>query len=300
MSLNLNRHLFFRLWVLLICSLVISNIAIAQKRLPQNIRRITVTNQYVFENGNKTNKFWAVYQEMFDSTGRLHTEIDLNFPDHYPHNFIWHSYKGQQRIKTEIFENEKLRLVKEFFYNRDSLIAQEIVKSVKPGDTSLYLTLKYKYNKSKKPVQIDAKLATGKTAYSSKSTYDLNGTEITRNVKVSKGYYPEDSILKMSCKPKYDSIGRLIQNRITITKSDKKHSAKLLSYSYDKKNNITGITFQDSKGNLISREERVFQENRNRLQQIKYYDSNNNLIKWLAKRYEIYRTNDLRFMEIEY
>jgi len=276
------------------------NLALAQQRPLQNIRRVTVTNQYVLEKGNKTDKFWAVYQEMYDSLGRLHTEINSDFSDHYPHNFIWNTFKGKQVIKKEFFENEKLHLLKEYTYNKDSLISMEIIRLVKPGDTSVYLTLTYKYNQLNKPILIEAKTPNAKIAYTSKSTYDFKGTELTRKVKALNGFIPFDSIITMNCKPSYDSIGRLIGNQLTIVKADKRLTASHYGYKYDKKGNIIETAIRDEKGKLIYREERIYEAGRNRLQQIKQYDSSNNLVKWLAKRYEIYRTNDLRIREIDY
>lgn len=276
------------------------NLALAQQRPQQNIRRITVTNQYVLENGNKTSKFWAVYQEMYDSLGRLHTEINSDFPDHFPHNFIWNTFNGKQVVKKEFFENEKLHLVKEYTYNKDSLISKEIISLIKPSDTTVYLTLTYKYNQLNKPIQIEAKTLNAKIAYTSKSTYDLKGTELTRKVKVLNGFVPFDSIITLNCKPSYDSIGRLIGNQLSIVKAGKRLVTSQLSYKYDKKSNIVETATRNEKGKLIHREERVYEAGRNRLQQIKQYDSNNNLIKWLEKRYEIYRTNDLLIREIDY
>lgn len=300
MKSNIKTTINLRLLASTILIITMFNLSLAQQRPQQNIRRITVTNKYVLENGKKTSKFWAVYQEMFDSLGRLHTEVDWDFTDHNPHGYIWHTYVGKQRIKTAIFKDEKLQTIKEYVYNRDSLVSQEVIKKVKPGDTSVYLSLTYKYNQFKKPIQIDAKAPNSKTVYTTKSTYDLKGTELTRKVKVKTGYIPIDSIISLISKPSYDSIGRLIKNPVTIVYVDNSKIFKDYNYTYDKKNNITGISILNDKGKLVSREERIYDPNRNRLQQIKYYDSNNNLIKWLAKRYEIYRTSDTRIGEIDY
>lgn len=291
----------FKSIIVMLFVLVVTSVTFAQTRPPQNIRRVTVTNQYVLENGQKTNKIWAVYQEIYDSLGRLHTEIAYDINDHYPHNYKWHTYAGMQKIKTEVYENEKLKAIKEYKYSQDSLLLREIIRVVKPGDTSLYLTLNFKYNPQRKPVQIEAKTPIGKIAYTTMFTYDSKGTELSRRVKVKSEITPFDSILIMNCKPHYDSVGRLISNLINVTKCNKKREILDIKYTHDKNNNTTGISIRNEKGKLISREERIFQEDkRKRIQQIKYYDSNDNLIKWLAMRYEIYRTADLRLREIEY
>jgi hypothetical protein len=71
-------------------------------------------------------------------------------------------------------------------------------------------------------------------------------------------------------------------------------------YTYDKNNNIIGISIRDGKGGLISREERIFHVSKNRISQIKYYDSGDKLTKWIEKRYEIYRTDNHWAREIDY
>ena len=290
----------FKFLALSLLTLATSSLAIAQTRPPQNIRRVTVTSQYVFENGKKTDKFWAIYQEIYDSLGRLHTEIEWDFTDHYPHNYIWHTFMGMQKVKSEIFKNEKLQMIKEFTYNRDSLISQEIIKMVKPGDTSTYMLLSYSYNQLRNPILIEAKTKEGKSAYKIKSTYDAKGTEVKRSVKVKSNIFPLDSIVKLTSNPLYDSLGRLSKNIVSIIRVDKTATIKDFRYSYDSKNNITGIAILDSKGKQISREERIFQPSRNRLVMIKRYDSSDKLIIWLEKRFEIYRNKDRRQREIDY
>lgn len=290
------KRLFF-----LVLTIILVNInSQAQQRPPQNIRRITVTSQYLLENGNKTDKYWTVYQEIYDSIGRLHTEIEYDFKDHYPHNYNWHTFNGKQLIKSDFFENEKLKIVKNYSYTRDSLVDQEIIKFVKSGDTSLYIKLSYKYNKLRQPIGVEATGINEKNAYKSKSVYDSNGNEISRSVSIKKGYSPLDSIIKLSCEPSYDSIGRLVENKVSSVKTNGIKTNISIKYKYDKENNIIEISHFNKNGKQISREERIFQPSRNRLIYIKYYNSEDHLIKWLEKRYEIYRTENRRAREIDY
>jgi len=301
MNSKINTSRSFKYTALLLLAISISNFAIAQKRVPQNVRWVTITSQNVLDNGTRTDKSWVLYQEIYDSLRRLHTEVDWDFADHQMHKYVWHTFNGKQRVKTEIFENQKLQVIKEFRYNKDSLISQEIIKSVKPGDTSLYLTLKYSYNQQKKPIKIDARTENDKRAYTSMSKYDMWGTELNRKVRVKVGYAPPDSTLTMTSKPLYDSIGRLVRNLSTIVMVDKKKSVRDIKYTYDKNNNIVGISIRDEKGKLIGREERIFlKDRRNRLLEIKYYDTNDKLVRWLTYRYEIYHTSDRLNREIDY
>jgi len=289
-------------FVFLATAMIFINIAShAQQRPQQNIRRIIVTFQYELEKGDKTNKYWAIYQEMFDSLGRLHTEIEWDFITHQPSKFQWHTYNGKQVVKTQFFVNNKLQMIKDYTYTKDSLISQEVVTKVNPGDTSKYLIINYGgYNTFKKPEQIEAKSANGNVAYKAKYTYDSKGNVLTLKVKVKKGIYPLDSIVEMNCIPQYDSIGRIKRNHISTLKYGKSFDIKNFRYTYDKNNRAIGISITNDKGLLISREEKVYDPNRNRIQQIKIYNSSNILVKWLAWRYELYKTKDLRFSEIDY
>ena len=133
--------------------ILVSNNLFSQKRPLQTIRRVTVTNQYVFENGKQTNKYVAVYQEIYDSLDRLHTEIEYGIKDLYPHNYIWHSFNGKQKVKSEFYKNEKLETIEEFSYNSDSLISKKIVKKVSPRDTSILYIIKYKYDSKKNKIE---------------------------------------------------------------------------------------------------------------------------------------------------
>ncbi len=180
------------------------------------------------------------------------------------------------------------------------MVEKEVIKKVELGDTLIYLQLAYKYNNQRKPVQIEAKSANGKTVYTTKSVYDEKGTEISRAVKIKANYFPSDSIVKMTCKPTYDSLGRTTSCHKSISKYNKTTIVRTYKYTYDKRSNIIGITTLDSKGQQISREQRMFQESRNRLSMIKYFNSKDYLTLWLVKRYEIYRYKNRLKFEIDY
>lgn len=288
-----------RIFILLLF-VVSYSITYAQQRARQNVQRVIVTSYYVLKDGDKTDKTEMYYQELYDSLGRLHTEVNWNYPDHRSHGYIWHTFEGKQKVKTEYFEYEKLKLIKEFYYTKDSLIEKEVIKKVDLVDTSIYLKLLYSYNKLRKPVQIDAKTAKGETAYTSKSVFDDKGTELSRTVKIKANIFPSDSIIKLISKPQYDSLGRITSCHTSITKANKTTTVRIYKYSYDKRSNIIGITTFDSKGQQLSREHRMFQENRNRLSMIKYFNSKDTLTLWLVKRYEIYRYKNRLKFEIDY
>ena len=300
MNQKTNKQLRFKILVTLICTLSLYNFVTAQKRPPQNVRRVTVTCQYVFENGQKTEKYWPIYQEIYDSLGRLHTEIKYDFITHAPIGYIWHTFSGKQKRKTEVFGSLSLQTIEEFTYNADSSIAKKIIKKVNANDTSIFLSLEYSYKPKRKQIVIDAKKAAGKRAFVSKSTYNTSGDELTRTVRVKKTFSPQDSIIKLLTIPGYDSIGRKISEILTITKIDKSVIKKVQKFTYDKNSNLIQLVDYDETGKQVKREAREYTYSRNRLSTIKYYDRNDLLVKMIGLRYEIYRTNDRRFKVIDY
>lgn len=279
---------------------IFSHIAIAQNRPPLDIRRVTVTNRFEIKDGKNAGQAWPVYQEIYDSLGRRHSEIEFKFQSSYPYKFRWHTFIGQSIVKSEIFEYEKLLMIKEFTYNSDNLVLQETIKMVKPADTSIYMIINYQYDKQNKPVLIEAKTKQGKKAYRLKSTFDSKGNEVSRVVDVKLGYFPLDSIIKLTSKPIYDSIGRLKSNLVSTTRVGNKTTIYSYNYQYDKRNNVIGITILNNQGSQISREQRFYEESRNRIAQYKFFDSNDMLTVFLGLRYEIYRTKGHKIRELDY
>ncbi len=298
---NKARSRFCSLKTLALLSFVIiSNWAVAQNRPPQNIRRVTVLSQYVVENGTYKSEFYPVKQEMYDSLGRLHTEIDWSLKDHYPHDYRWHTFDGKLKIKTESFINEKPWLVEDFTYNKDSLVIRKTIKKATSTDATLFLTLNYKYDLKRNPIEVTAQTPNGKTAYISKSTFDLKGKELTRIVKAKSTFVPQDSILKLTGTPIYDSIGRLRSEQLIINMVNKIVVNKTLKYTYDKNNCLIGLVEYGENGKQVRREERDYTFSRNRLSITRYYDSNNIMVKMTGMRYEIYRTSNRRIREMDY
>ena len=79
---------------ILILLLLVNLSGFGQKRTPQNIRRVTVTSAYKIENGTRKPESWTTSQEIYDSLGRMHTELVFDEQDHYPHNYKWHTFTG--------------------------------------------------------------------------------------------------------------------------------------------------------------------------------------------------------------
>ncbi|NOU18321.1 MAG: hypothetical protein HOO91_12265 [Bacteroidales bacterium] len=282
------KTIFFLFGFILTLSFQIS----AQTRPVQDVRRVIVTTSYVVENGQQQDLNYAVEQEIYDSLNRMHTEIEFDLKDHYPHNYKWHAYNKMERVRTLVFRNEKMVQVLEFSY-RNNLVNQEVVKTVQPNDTSILYILNFTY-KSGNPVKIIAQNSQGKKVYTVDSKFDDKGLELARKVKIKGSIYPSDSVLSITVKPTYDSKGLLIGKKVRTSYVYKQNQNVEFRYTYDAKKNLTGITKLDEKGKQLSREERVYHSKiEGRVMQVKYFDANDVLIKSITKRYEVYPAHDL-------
>ncbi|HYX09090.1 MAG TPA: hypothetical protein VE912_20320 [Bacteroidales bacterium] len=266
---------------------------------PQNVYYVTVLNQYVMKDGDRTSKFWAIGQKVYDSLHRLHTEIMFDFDTHQPVSYKWNYFDSLVKVKTAFFEHDTLQKIETYTYNTDSLLTEKKIFKVRNGDTALFRIVHYIYNGMGKPEKIEAENATGKLVYRVKSTYDAQGTEIKRKVKTKSGF-PADSILKLSCTPSYDSLNRLASRSCEIQYKGRGTKQFTCYYEYDDQGHVTGLKKTDAKGQQISLQERIYQRSRNRLSQVKFYDASDTMVRWIANRYEIYPTKDRRHRQIDY
>ena len=286
-----------RIHTLLVAGFIISFSSIYAQREPQNVYRVTVKSRYVLENGQRTKDYFAIGQHIFDSLGRLHTEIDYDWETHYPNNYRWHYFSGKTKTKTDFFEKEKLARIEEYKVNEKGNVKEVSVKTVTPADTSFALKVEYSYNPDgtiQKAVGYNSK---GKKGFTCKYMYDARGTEINRKVKGKKAI-PLDSILFLARVPLYDSAGRVAEETLTVEKVGKGKTTIKQKFLYDLNGNITHFQKFDGNGNLVLRKEYTYRKD-NRIQQMKKFDSNDSLIDWLAWRYEIYKTNDRRQRVLE-
>ncbi|GEM_PF-1465451 len=288
------KTIFFLLGFILIFSQIS-----AQTRPVQDVRRVIVTIGYAIENGQQKDSKYAIEQELFDSLNRKHTEIVFDIKDHYPHCYKWHYYKGKERVKTQIFRNEKMAQILEFTY-KNNQVNQQVVKTVQSKDTSILYILNFTYNSSGNPTKVTAKNTQGKEVYTSSSKFDSKGHELSRKVKTKGNIYPQDSILRLASKPVYNTVGLLASDKIKTSYINKQKQNIEFRYIYDDKKNLTGITKLDEKGKQLSREERIYHSKiEGRIIQIKYFDANDVLIKSITKRYETYRAHDIMSRTIE-
>ncbi len=266
---------------------------------PQNIYRVTVTSRYVLQEGERTNQFHAVNQEIYDSLGRLHTEIDYDWETRYPGDYRWHFYDSMLLVRTEYYVDETLERRVVFEYDRNTVLTAERHYTLQGGDTLLFRTLEYTYDDGKLPVRVEARNPDGRRLYRSRSTYDDHGNEIRRRVTGRRGD-PEDGIRRLDREAGYDSVGLLVNETVSLRMSDRSRSEYAKTYRYDEEGNMIEMTEYDEEGNQVRRKEYVWQQGRNRLQRIITYDADDNMVKYLAKRYEIYRTPDRRQRVIDY
>jgi len=264
----------------------------AQSREPQNIYRVRVASRYIFEDGKRTSKFFAIEQQLRDSLDRLHTEIFFDWATHNPDKYRWRYFDGQVKYKTDFFENEKLVRIEEYAYTKDSLLNQLIVKKVTDGKVDYQGKVTYSYNTDGKIIQTDGFNEKGKRCFKAKYIYDANGTEIERKVKAKK-CTPPDSILFLNRTVSYDSLGRIATEKLILEKVGKGRSIQNMGYTYDKNGNITEMILKDEHGATLQRNEYQYR-NDNRIKLLNIYNADNEQIDCIAWRYELYKTNDRR------
>ncbi len=270
----------------------------AQNRPPQNVYRVTVTSRYEIKDGKRTTNSRAIRQEIKDSLGRTHTILNRDYESQRVTSHTWHTFSGKIITRTDEFENERLIRFHLFTYTPDSLIASEAIYRVQPGDTSLYLNIRYGYT-NRRPVQAIATSATGKKAYTLKSEWDSQGTEIKRTVKSKKGFAPLDSIALLTCHPTYDSLGRKVAETISRKFLDGSSKTQQFRYAYDSKGNRIMIEELNPSGSTNARTEMQYND-KGMLKFISRFDAQNNLIDYQAIRYELYPSRNRLNMIIEY
>jgi hypothetical protein len=285
--------------IILVITLFSITLAHSQGVKPQNVYRVTVTSRYVLENGERTSQFFAVNQEIFDSLGRLHTEIDYNWETRYPDNYRWHFFDSMVHVRTDFFVKEKIDRRVIYDYNADGAVAREVHWKFNDGDSSLFKTINYSFSPDGFPLQIEAVNEKGKRLYRTRSSFDNQGTETKRRVSGRRGA-PDDEIVRIDRTVEYDSLGQIVSETSQIRMSDGSRPVNSKKYKYDQEGNVAEIIELDANGKQVSRTEYVWQPNRDRISRIIAYDGNDQLQKYLAKRYEIYRTNDRRQRVIDY
>lgn len=285
------------LFLCLIGILFVGNYAFGQNREPQNVYRVAVKSGYVLKDGERTREYFAVKQLISDSLGRMHTEIDFDWETHYPNNYRWHYFDGQTKYRTDFFENEKLVKTKKYKWDSKGNLSELTLEKVTPTDTTVVVKEVYTYNSNETKKTVVGYNGKGKKGFKTKFKYDDRGTEISRKVKGKKAV-PADSIMLLKRVPQYDSVGRITAETLTIQKYSKQSKTTQHKYTFDENGNKILELLMDANGNLIKKTEFIYRKD-NRIQQIKEFDANDNLLDWQAWRYEIYKTNDRRQRVLE-
>jgi hypothetical protein len=268
--------------------ITITTALFAQGEKPQNIYRVTVNSRYVIENGERTSKYYAIGQLISDSLGRLHTEIDYNWKTRYPDNYRWHYFDGQTKVKTDYFFKENLKYFKVFSHNANHQLETLSLFLVTDSDTTLAVREEHTYDDQGNRVRSIGYNQKGKRGFRVRYKYDDNNTEIQRKVR-GKRAIPSDSIMSLKRVVEYDTLNRIVNELVEVQKYDMPKETKHKFYKYDDKGNVVEKVITDKISNKTIRKEYVYRRD-NRLQGLRIYDSNDNLLDYQAWRYEIYRT----------
>lgn len=287
-------------YALVIVALILLPIFLkAQDRPSQQIRRITVINKYEIVDGKKTSKFRAIGQQFYDSSGNMHTTTNLNFKSGEVEGYTWNTFKDGKIMKRVEFLGDKFLSKKTYTYNSNMQVDQEFVYNVVNTDTVVVRISKYEYTNNGKPSRIIVTDSKGKKLCTQTFTYDIKGLEVKRKVKAVKGFVPLDSIIELKNTPKYDSLGRLESERILIKYFGGKKENKINSYIYNEKGQNIKKVESDIKGNTTFVYTYRYNNSGRIIEQSKL-NAKEQYIESLAFRYELYRTSDLRYREIEY
>jgi len=285
--------------LVIVALILLPSFLVAQNRPPQNIRRITVTNKYEIIDGKRTSKFKAIKQEFYDSLGQMNSVVYLNYTTGQVESNIWNTYENGVRVLSEEFENGIFKRLIRYSYINKTLIDKEIIFEVVDKDTLQHLTKIFTYNNESRPIRIEEFDKSNKKVSTVKITYGKNGIELKKIVTAKKGFIPRDSIRSIINSPRYDSLGRLESEQISKVYFDNKKDKEINRYLYDNNGKVIQKTIFDITGNIKT----VFKykyNNSGRVIEQSQLNSNEQYIESLAFRYELYRTPDLRYREIEY
>lgn len=288
----------YKLSTAIVALLLLPTLIFSQNREPQNIYRVTVNSRYVLEDGERTKQFFAINQQISDSLGRMHTEIDYDWETHHPNNYRWHYFEGQTKVKTDFFEDEKLRRIHKFKYQDDGKLSELKVLWVTESDTTLQVREEYTYSSDGLLTKVKGYNNKGRRGFRAQYKYDEQGNEIKRRVRGRRAV-PSDSIRKLERTLSYDSLNRITYETITVDKVNQPQKTRSMEYAYDEDGNLVEKSIYNSQKNLVRREEFVYRKRDNRIQQKMVYDADGNLIDHQAWRYEIYKTSDRRRRVLE-
>ena len=268
----------------------------AQNREPQNIYRVTVNSRYVLEDGKRTSKFFAIGQQISDSLGRLHTEIDYDWETRRPDNYRWHYFDGQKKVKTDLFVSSQLARINKYTYNDDGNLDELVIYNVTQSDTAFVVQEVYSYTDGLL-TNVVGYNERGRRGFRARYRYDANGNEISRRVRGQRAV-PSDSIMALERTLVYDSLGRIVRESKTLTKLGEPEQTSIMEYKYNDRGLLAEKSVFSSQNELHKRIEYNYRRD-NRIQQKIVYDGDDNLIDYLAWRYEIYRTPDRRHRVLE-
>lgn len=270
----------------------VAQIKVVGQVKPQNIYRVSVSSWYKVDDGKRTTSYFTLSQHISDSLGRLHTEVFWDRKTQNPLDIRWHFFTGKVKMKTFFLNNSGVYRIEEYGYSGTGNINRISFKSVANGDTLLLQNHILKFEPTGKLIKTEVFDSRGKRGYVASHKFDANNVEIERKVK-GKKLVPIDSILSLHRLPQYDSLNRMVGEDVRIIKHGNRRENYIKKYRYDYKDRLIEVALMGENGLVRERKEYTYR-NDGRLWQEQIYNTNGELIDFVAWRYELYKTNDRR------
>ena len=251
-----------RVRILLYVSLLLASFALqvdtvhAQGIRPQGIFRLRAAWDCELYNGEQTGRRYVMEQHLYDSIGRLHTNVFYTPPQNAPDYYTWQYYDGKTNVRTDNLALGKLNFRECYFYNDSGKLEHTDVYRISPADstdTVLFMRVSYTYNEAWKPLRIVGRdVQNDKLIYSEDYTYSKPFGVLTRIR--TKGDKPFDNewISRLDVKHlTYDSVGNVLTETRIITSKDKGKHSFYRENKYDNRGRIaTQANYTERNGYL--------------------------------------------------
>lgn len=259
---------------------------------PQNVYRVSVSSWYKIEDGKRTPSYFTLSQHIYDSLGRLHTEVFWDRETQKPTEIRWHFFSDKAKMKTFFLNEKAVYRIEEYIYDNLNRVNRVTYKNVINSDTLVQQVQVRKFDAAGKLTKTEIYDPKGKRGCVVSHRFDGNNTETERRVK-GKKIVPADSVLLLSRNVSYDSLNRIVREDVKITKHGNRHENYSRTYRYNPGGNLAEELVYGGSNDLKLRKEYTYR-NDGRLWQVHHYNAQGELVEFIAWRYELYKTNNRR------